>query len=42
MLLLCNKDQQKNNPLATSQPTIAGKGGDMSELQPHHYMTLQL
>ena len=25
-----------------SQPTSAGKGGDMSELQAHHCMTLQL
>jgi len=37
MLLLRNKDQQQNNPLATSS---AGKGGNISELQAHHCMTL--
>jgi len=36
------KTNRRTIRLRLSQPTIAGKGGDMSELQPHHYMTLQL
>jgi len=42
MLLLRNKDHQQNNLSRLSQPTSAGKGGDTSELQAHHCMTLQL
>jgi len=39
MLLLRNKDQQQNNPLATFANASSGKGGDTSELQAHHCIT---
>jgi len=42
MLLLRNKDQQQNNPLATFAIHLCRQKRDMSELQAHHCMTLQL
>jgi len=39
MLLLRNKDQQQNNPLATFSTASAGKGVSMIELQAHHCIT---
>jgi len=39
MLLIRNKDQQQNNPLASFATRCEGKGADMSEMQVHHSMT---
>jgi len=36
------KTNSRTIPSRLSQPTSSGKGGDMSELQAHHCMTLQL
>ena len=33
MLLLCNEDQEYNNPLQVSQPASAGEGSDTCELR---------
>jgi len=42
MLLLRNKTNSRTIRLRLSQPTSAGKGGDMSELQARDSMTLYL
>jgi len=41
MLLLHNRDNDRTIRSLVSQPASAGKGVDMSDVQPHHCMTTE-